>query len=309
MSSRSRRTRAGPTSLRREVVRRGQRRRQGRLLRRPRLPHARAGRSASSARCRSGRRRRSCAISSTTRARCLVRADLIVQWEVARKRAVMPPSTLLSATWAPWWSLRGRPAHPGERLPSRAVGRRRRALRDAPRPTHPPAPHGRPVCLLRAPPVAVASAGHMEEEAWTVPDVYLLTEGAQGPVAVPHLTLTFREGGLELDKADGESVWDCDWSDLRGDGADRTVGPPRRQGGRRDRRHRTRPAPAPPFRPGDRRRRKRPRSRSEDGRGPRAAHPVAPSRGLTTADGRHRRRVQRVTLTLLLLSAVHVIRF
>jgi 23S rRNA (adenine-N6)-dimethyltransferase len=36
---------------------------------------------------------------------CLVRADLIVQWEVARKRAVMPPSTLLSTTWAPWWSF------------------------------------------------------------------------------------------------------------------------------------------------------------------------------------------------------------
>ena len=36
---------------------------------------------------------------------CLLRADLIVQWEVARKRAVMPPSTLLSTTWAPWWSF------------------------------------------------------------------------------------------------------------------------------------------------------------------------------------------------------------
>jgi 23S rRNA (adenine-N6)-dimethyltransferase len=36
---------------------------------------------------------------------CLVRADLIVQWEVARKRAVMPPSTLLSTTWAPWWTF------------------------------------------------------------------------------------------------------------------------------------------------------------------------------------------------------------
>lgn len=52
------------------------------------------------------------------------------------------------------------------------------------------------------------------EATWTVPDVYLLTEGAQGPVAVPHLTLTFREAGLELDKADGESVWDCHWDDL-----------------------------------------------------------------------------------------------
>jgi len=36
---------------------------------------------------------------------CLVRADLIVQWEVARKRAVMPPTTMLSTTWAPWWSF------------------------------------------------------------------------------------------------------------------------------------------------------------------------------------------------------------
>jgi len=35
----------------------------------------------------------------------LVRADLIVQREVARKRAVLPPSTLLSTTWAPWWSF------------------------------------------------------------------------------------------------------------------------------------------------------------------------------------------------------------
>jgi hypothetical protein len=54
----------------------------------------------------------------------------------------------------------------------------------------------------------------MEDEAWTVPDVYLLTRGSEGPVAVPHLRLTFRQSGLELDKADGELVWDCDWSDL-----------------------------------------------------------------------------------------------
>ena len=54
----------------------------------------------------------------------------------------------------------------------------------------------------------------MDEETWTVPDVYLLTAGSDGPVAVPHLRLTFRETGLELDKADGELVWDCDWSDL-----------------------------------------------------------------------------------------------
>lgn len=53
-----------------------------------------------------------------------------------------------------------------------------------------------------------------DEETWTLPDVYLLTAGTEGPVAVPHLRLTFRVSGLELDKADGELVWDCDWSEL-----------------------------------------------------------------------------------------------
>lgn len=32
-----------------------------------------------------------------------VRADLVVQAAVARKRAQQPPTTLLSAAWAPWW--------------------------------------------------------------------------------------------------------------------------------------------------------------------------------------------------------------
>ncbi len=36
----------------------------------------------------------------------LKRADVIVQWEVARKRAAVPPSTLLSTVWAPWWEFR-----------------------------------------------------------------------------------------------------------------------------------------------------------------------------------------------------------
>jgi 23S rRNA (adenine-N6)-dimethyltransferase len=31
------------------------------------------------------------------------RVDVIVQWEVARKRAATPPTTLRSTTWAPWW--------------------------------------------------------------------------------------------------------------------------------------------------------------------------------------------------------------
>ena len=36
----------------------------------------------------------------------LERADLIVQLEVARKRAALPSSTLLSTTWVPWWEFR-----------------------------------------------------------------------------------------------------------------------------------------------------------------------------------------------------------
>jgi hypothetical protein len=52
------------------------------------------------------------------------------------------------------------------------------------------------------------------EEAWSVPDVYLLTEGREGTVAVPHLTLAFHESGVTLEKADGEPVWESGWSDL-----------------------------------------------------------------------------------------------
>jgi 23S rRNA (adenine-N6)-dimethyltransferase len=45
----------------------------------------------------------------------LVRADLVVQWEVARKRAVTPPTSMLSTTWVPWWSFRA-----GRRIPAAA---------------------------------------------------------------------------------------------------------------------------------------------------------------------------------------------
>ena len=45
----------------------------------------------------------------------LRRADLVVQWEVARKRAAAPPTTLLSTAWAPWWSFTL-----GRRLPADA---------------------------------------------------------------------------------------------------------------------------------------------------------------------------------------------
>lgn len=43
------------------------------------------------------------------------RADLIVQWEVARKRSSVPPDTLLGTIWAPWWEF-----ELGEKIPSTA---------------------------------------------------------------------------------------------------------------------------------------------------------------------------------------------
>jgi 23S rRNA (adenine-N6)-dimethyltransferase len=45
----------------------------------------------------------------------LQRADVVVQWEVARKRAATPPSTALSTAWAPWWTF-----EVGRRIPARA---------------------------------------------------------------------------------------------------------------------------------------------------------------------------------------------
>ena len=47
-----------------------------------------------------------------------------------------------------------------------------------------------------------------------MPDVYLLTEGQEGDVAIPHLTLHFFDSGLALEKADGEPVWDSAWAEL-----------------------------------------------------------------------------------------------
>jgi 23S rRNA (adenine-N6)-dimethyltransferase len=43
------------------------------------------------------------------------RADVVVQWEVARKRAAAPPSTALSTAWAPWWTF-----DVGRRIPATA---------------------------------------------------------------------------------------------------------------------------------------------------------------------------------------------
>lgn len=40
------------------------------------------------------------------------RADILVQYEVARKRAATPPANLRTAAWAPWWSFRLGPKVP-----------------------------------------------------------------------------------------------------------------------------------------------------------------------------------------------------
>jgi len=45
----------------------------------------------------------------------LQRADLVVQREVARKRAASPPTTMLSTSWAPWWTFEA-----GRRIPADA---------------------------------------------------------------------------------------------------------------------------------------------------------------------------------------------
>lgn len=46
----------------------------------------------------------------------LKRVDLIIQWEVARKRASSPPTTLLSTRWAPWWDFRLGPRVPASQF-------------------------------------------------------------------------------------------------------------------------------------------------------------------------------------------------
>jgi hypothetical protein len=53
------------------------------------------------------------------------------------------------------------------------------------------------------------------EETWSVPDVYLVPDGRLGELAVPHLTLRFLDSGLLLEQADGDPVWRGAWADLK----------------------------------------------------------------------------------------------
>jgi hypothetical protein len=50
--------------------------------------------------------------------------------------------------------------------------------------------------------------------AWRIADVFLLTDGTDGRVAIPHLQLSFDTAGAELAKVDGQLAWQCAWGDL-----------------------------------------------------------------------------------------------
>jgi hypothetical protein len=51
-------------------------------------------------------------------------------------------------------------------------------------------------------------------DTWTASDVYLLTNGSQGRVAIPHLEMRFVAAGVELTREDGEPAWRGTWDKL-----------------------------------------------------------------------------------------------
>ncbi len=72
-----------------------------------------------------------------------------------------------------------------------------------------PGDHGREAG--RADPDAASAAGGRP---WTVSGVYLLTEASDGAVAVPELTMTFGELGIDVDRPDGERAWSRPWDEI-----------------------------------------------------------------------------------------------
>ena len=144
----------------------------------------------------------------------LLRADLIVQREVAAQAVGDAADHAAVDDVGAVVVLRDGTPDPGFGLPPRARCRRRRAPGGQADPAPAPGAHGHRVRFFRATRMEVAFAAHMQEDAWTVPDVYLLTEGAEGEVAVPNLALTFDVDGVELEKSDGETVWDRPWVEL-----------------------------------------------------------------------------------------------
>jgi hypothetical protein len=146
------------------------------------------------------------------------------------------------------------------------------------------------------------------DDLWVVPGVYRLTEGPEGPVAVPQLQLTFHDDGIAVDKSDGEAVWSAAWPDLVEMSTNKRSELPGGAGGvvivvverRRRRRHRfVLPSDDPGFMESSIQH----LARAHRLRTNRPGRPV--SRALTTVVV----LAAAATLTALLLSAVHVIHF
>jgi hypothetical protein len=142
---------------------------------------------------------------------------------------------------------------------------------------------------------------------WNVPDVYLLTDGTQGRVAIPHLELRFSDAGVELAKQDGELAWHCDWPALDVlSTAGRSILPDGRSGvvvvvvehGGRQHRFVMPTADPGPIESEVRARARAHRVRTFE-------PPAAVSRPLTVAIA----VAAAVTLAVLLLSAAHVLHF
>ena len=68
-------------------------------------------------------------------------------------------------------------------------------------------------------------------ETWSIPGVFLLTDGSDRLVAIPDLRLDFGATGIELVKADDELAWQCSWPELGElSTAERSVLPDGREG-------------------------------------------------------------------------------
>jgi hypothetical protein len=146
------------------------------------------------------------------------------------------------------------------------------------------------------------------DDSWTVPGVYLLTQGPDGRVAVPQLALSFLDEGISVDKSDGEAVWSASWADLvemrtverselPGGGAGVVIMVVERDGRRRHQ------FVLPTDDPASTESSVHQQARAHRLRTNRPRRPV--SRALTVAVV----LAAAATLTVLLLSAVHVIRF
>lgn len=142
---------------------------------------------------------------------------------------------------------------------------------------------------------------------WSVYDVFLLTDGQDGRVAIPHLQLNFIAAGIELVKANGESAWYCAWEEVRElSTAERSILPDGREGvvvvveEEGGRRHRfVAPSDDPTVAEG----------RVRDLVAAHGLRPAETSRAVSRTLTVAVILAAMATLTALLLSAEHVIRF